>query len=87
MPVLTLLTALNLWTFACFRRDKVRARTGGRRVPERDLLLLALLGGSPAAFAARHMLRHKTVKQPFSRRLKGIAAVQVAGAVLLWWFW
>ncbi|HEX7853028.1 MAG TPA: DUF1294 domain-containing protein [Sphingobium sp.] len=74
--------AVNLWTFLCFWQDKARAVAGGRRVPERDLLALALLGGSPAAFAARHLLRHKTRKQPFSFRLKLIACVQAMAAIL-----
>ncbi len=35
-----------------------------------------MAGGSPAAFAARAMLRHKTRKQPFSWRLHLIALAQ-----------
>ena len=61
-----LLAALNLWTFASFWHDKRQAISGGWRVPEGRLLLLAALGGSPGAFAARHLLRHKTRKQPFA---------------------
>ncbi|MET0246001.1 MAG: DUF1294 domain-containing protein [Sphingomonas sp.] len=73
--------AVNLLTFLSFRRDKQRAVVGGRRIPERRLLGLALLGGTPAAFAARAMLRHNTRKQPFSAWLTLIAAAQ-AGLLL-----
>lgn len=75
---------VNLWTIACFWHDKARAVAGGRRVPERDLLLLAAIGGTPAALAARHLLRHKTRKEPFSTRLKLVAVVQTG--LLIGWF-
>lgn len=81
------LAGLNLWTFGCFAWDKHQARSHGLRVAEATLLLLALLGGSPAAFAARSALRHKTRKQPFSARLWAIAAIQVAAlawAAIAW---
>lgn len=84
MTTILFLSMVNLWTLLCFWRDKARARQSGRRVPERDLLMLALIGGSPAAFAARAMLRHKTVKEPFSTWLKLIAVTQAAG-LMSWW--
>ena len=76
------LIAANLLTIAAFGHDKRMARLGGWRVPERTLLLLALLGGSPGALAARRFFRHKTRKQPFSLQLHGIVAAQVA--IALW---
>ena len=75
------LLALNLFTMLRFWQDKQRAIAGERRIPEADLLTLALFGGSPGAFAARWLFRHKTRKQPFSMRLFLIAAVQ-AGALI-----
>lgn len=76
------LAGLNLWTFACFAWDKRQARNREWRVAESSLLVLALLGGTPAAFAARSVLRHKTRKQPFTARLWAIAAIQ--SAALAW---
>jgi uncharacterized membrane protein YsdA (DUF1294 family) len=63
------LIALNLVTMLRFWQDKQRAVAGVRRIPEADLLILAIVGGSPGALAARWMFRHKTRKQPFSTRL------------------
>lgn len=72
---------INLWTAVRFWDDKHRAIGGLRRIPESDLLGLALIGGTPGAFAARHLFRHKTRKEPFSTHLMLIAVIQIgAGA-------
>lgn len=72
---------VNAWTMMRFWQDKAYAIKGQRRVREADLLGLALIGGSPGAFAARHIFRHKTRKEPFSTQLQIIATVQVGLAV------
>jgi uncharacterized membrane protein YsdA (DUF1294 family) len=75
------LVAINGWTILRFWQDKRRAQNGERRIPESDLLGLALIGGSPGALLARQMFRHKTRKQPFSSYLVLIIVVQI-GAVI-----
>ncbi len=77
------LLAINALTFLAFYGDKRASIRKRWRVPEASLLLLALLGGTPAAWGARKWLRHKTRKTSFSVRLGMIAAVQVAGIVWL----
>ena len=74
------LLAVNAWTVLRFWQDKQRAMAGERRIPERALLQLALIGGSPGALLARHWFRHKTRKEPFSSYLVGIAVLQAAVA-------
>ncbi|MCB1335510.1 MAG: DUF1294 domain-containing protein [Roseivivax sp.] len=76
--------ALNVLTYAAFARDKRRARKGGRRVPERTLLGLALVGGWPAAKLAQHWLRHKTYKQPFAVYLNLVPVVWAVAALAVW---
>ncbi|HEY6870674.1 MAG TPA: DUF1294 domain-containing protein [Novosphingobium sp.] len=81
-----LLLALNLFTLLLFALDKSRAaRRTAPRIPERTLLFLAALGGTPGAYAGRRWFRHKTRKQPFVARLHAIAAMQ--GLVLAGWAW
>ena len=70
------LAAINLATFALIGLDKALARRGAQRIREATLLWLALLGGTPGAYAARRLFRHKTRKQPFSSRLFAIAVIQ-----------
>lgn len=74
------LTLINLATYLAFAADKRAAVRGERRVAERMLLLLAALGGTPGAFAAQALLRHKTRKQPFVAILWLIGCSQVIAA-------
>lgn len=76
LTLIGLVAAINAWTMLRFGQDKRRAEAGHRRIPESDLLTLAALGGTPGAYLARRMFRHKTRKQPFSDRLHLIAVVQ-----------
>ena len=79
--ILTALLAINAWTVLRFWQDKRYATCGDRRIPEAELLGLALIGGTPGAFIARHKFRHKTRKRSFSTKLILIAVIQ-AGALI-----
>ena len=71
------LAAMNVLAFAAFGIDKRKAEAGDYRIAESTLLMLALLGGTPGAYAGRATFRHKTRKQPFSGQLHAIAVLQV----------
>ena len=81
------LVSLNSATLALFGLDKMKAQAGTRRIAESTLLGLALLGGTPGAYAGRAVFRHKTRKQPFSLRLHAIAGLQagVLAGGIGWW--
>jgi uncharacterized membrane protein YsdA (DUF1294 family) len=55
----------SVLTFVVYLIDKLAARKGGRRVPERTLHALALACGWPGALCAQQWLRHKTSKPSF----------------------
>ncbi len=71
------LVAINFAACYAFILDKAKARAGYRRIPERTLLQLALLGGTVGAFAGQRIARHKTRKEPFRTFLNTIALVQL----------
>lgn len=77
------LALVNLLAFLALAKDKHAAKKRPRRVPERRLLWLAALGGTPGVFAAIHLFSHKTRKQPFRRWLFLILGVQIVGLGLL----
>lgn len=74
---------INSITYLTFWIDKERAQLRLYRISEGHLLLLAMLGGSPAAIFARQHLRHKTRKQPFGMLLLGILGIQTSAAIWL----
>lgn len=71
------LLAASTAAFALFAWDKRGAAAGRRRIPERTLLTLAAIGGTPGAIAGQRLLRHKTRKEPFRTRLLWIAGTQL----------
>ena len=79
--VISSLLFVNFWTMLRFWQDKRRAMAGTRRIPESDLLGLALIGGSPGALLASKLFRHKTRKEPFSTQLLVIIALQIGALI------
>ncbi len=71
------LLIINVITFFAFANDKRAAELGRRRTPERDLLTLAFIGGTPGALVAQQLLRHKTRKEPFRTTLWSLAALHL----------
>ena len=59
------LAVINFITWVVYGADKIKAKSGKWRIPERTLLLLALIGGSLGALAGMILFRHKTRKPKF----------------------
>jgi uncharacterized membrane protein YsdA (DUF1294 family) len=71
------LIGISVVTIGAYGYDKSIAGNDNRmRVPERTLLLLALAGGSLAAWIAMKVFHHKTIKGSFRRNFFIIAGVQ-----------
>jgi uncharacterized membrane protein YsdA (DUF1294 family) len=63
--------------FAVYAADKSAARADRRRVPERTLIWLGIVGGWPGAIVAQQTLRHKTQKVSFRRAFWGSVVVNL----------
>ena len=70
-------------TFAVYGWDKLCAKRGVWRVPEKILLLFALLGGSVGAMAAMAIFRHKTLHLKFRYGVPLILILQLIGLIYL----
>lgn len=83
-----LLTAwLFVWSLILFftmALDKHRAIKGARRVPEKRLFLLALLGGGIGGFFGMYAFRHKTKHLSFILLFPTIALIQAAACIYLY---
>jgi uncharacterized membrane protein YsdA (DUF1294 family) len=52
--------------FVLMGMDKSRARHGERRIPERTLFTLAIIGGAFGVVAGSRIFHHKTLKNSFT---------------------
>jgi uncharacterized membrane protein YsdA (DUF1294 family) len=84
---LIVVALMSLVAFVTYGFDKRRARMDGRRVSEKTLHLMALLGGWPGALIGQRIFRHKTQKLSFRVVFCLCVALHLAivgGAVYLW---
>ena len=81
--VLYYLAAINLVTFLVYGIDKLRAKRGAWRIPEKTLFLLPILGGSVGAIAGMKVFHHKTKHWYFKYGLPLILILQIALVVWL----
>ena len=77
------LIVVNISAVAVYGWDKLSAKQGWQRVPEKILLLLALLGGSVGAMAAMTFFRHKTRHLKFIYGVPMIFVLQIAALFYL----
>ena len=74
---------INLLSFVLFGADKAKAKKGAWRIPERTLILSAVLGGSAGAMAGMCAFRHKTRHRKFTIGLPVIFIIQVGLGALI----
>jgi uncharacterized membrane protein YsdA (DUF1294 family) len=79
MTVLGLyLLGMNGLTFVQYGWDKRQAKKQKRRIPEKRLHILALIGGTVGALLGQLTFRHKTKKKRFQVVFIGIVVLQLA---------
>lgn len=75
--VLSIYAAASVATFIAYGWDKRRAVRAGRRIPERTLHGLELIGGWPGALLAQAVFRHKRRKTRYVAVFVAIVALHV----------
>lgn len=83
------LAAINLVTFCIFGLDKWKAKRkvkneAVRRVPEKTLFLLSILGGSIGALLGMLVFHHKTLHKSFRYGIPAILALQILIPLGIW---
>lgn len=86
------LVLINLATFFVFGFDKLKAKykethENARRVPEKTLFLLAILGGSLGALLGMRAWHHKTLHKTFRFGIPAILILQLLIPLGLWLYW
>jgi len=75
---------MNVVAYGLMAADKAKARSGGRRIRERTLLLAAAAGGSLGAWIAMRTRRHKTKHAAFAVGIPLLFVIH-AGLLIYWW--
>ncbi|MEA3553999.1 MAG: DUF1294 domain-containing protein [Campylobacterota bacterium] len=76
---------VNITTFILFTYDKVQAISANKnvlRVPEINLLLMSMLGGTIGAIVSMLLFRHKIKKLSFIVKLLVVIIIQTASIYL-----
>ena len=69
--------AINAITLVLYGVDKRRAKRKERRIPERILLGLAILGGAAGAYLGMRLYRHKIRKTKFRYGIPFVLIAQI----------
>jgi uncharacterized membrane protein YsdA (DUF1294 family) len=78
------LVIINLVGLLVIRIDKKKARKGSWRIPEKQIWLTALLGGSLGVFLGMEIYRHKTKHKSFIYGVPIIIILQISVAFFLY---
>lgn len=77
------LVFINMAAFAMFGMDKWKAKNRKYRIPERTLLISAIMGGSVGAILGMKFFHHKTLHAKFKTGLPLILLVQLAAGLFI----
>ncbi|GGF06426.1 hypothetical protein GCM10010954_01000 [Halobacillus andaensis] len=80
---LSYLTTINVLLFILMGFDKRQAVKRNRRISEKNLWLIAWIGGAAGGYLGMEIFRHKTKHRSFKVGMPVLIAIQVI--VLLWY--
>ncbi len=83
VSILLLFAAMNVVAFSAFGWDKLCAVRRWKRVPERQLLEIAFVGGALGALIGQRLFRHKTVKEPFRTLLRAASVFNLFALLVI----
>lgn len=75
--IIVILLVMNLISFALMGVDKVKAKKGAWRIPEKTLFLATALFGGLGGTLGMHLFRHKTKHWYFKYGFPALLVVQI----------
>lgn len=78
------LVVLNIIGMGVMWADKIKAKKGAWRIPEKTLFLVSILGGSIGTWAGMYLFRHKTKHWYFVVGMPLILVLQITVAVYIY---
>jgi len=76
------LLIINLYGLYMMWSDKRKAEKNAWRIPERNFIVVSMLGGSIGCWAGMYVFRHKTQHVKFTVGIPVILLLQIAIALL-----
>ncbi|MBE6780947.1 MAG: DUF1294 domain-containing protein [Ruminococcaceae bacterium] len=64
--------------------DKIAARNGSRRISEKSLMVLSVIGGGVAMYITMRIIHHKTRKNKFMVGIPVIVMLQLALTAIIY---
>ena len=77
------LLIINALGFVNMREDKILSKKHARRIPEAQLMKIAIIGGSIGVLAGMYICRHKTLHSKFTIGVPLILAAQIIAATVI----
>ena len=77
------LAAVNLLGFAIMGTDKNRSKRAERRISEKSLIFVTLIGGAIGIYCGMYTFRHKTLHMKFTVGSPLILFLQIALVILI----
>ena len=84
--ICVMLLVMNLLAFALMGIDKVKAKRGAWRIPEKTLFLVTALFGALGGTLGMKVFRHKTKHWYFRFGFPAILILEIAGVLWLVWY-
>ena len=81
--VIIYLIVVNVVTFFVYGIDKWKSKRDKWRIPEAQLLGVAVIGGSIGAWAGMKVWHHKTMHKKFKYGVPAILIIQIILAILI----
>jgi len=81
--VIVYLIIINAFGFLIMGLDKSKSKRESWRIPEKTLLLVAILGGSVGSYFGMQVFHHKTLHKRFAIGIPMIILVQIIIVVVL----